>query len=53
MELFTIPPKFALLFFIPVIGFGLSLRKGNSCSLSYYTDRAMYSWEIHLWMTIK
>ena len=34
MELVTIPPEFALLFFIPVIGFGLSLKKGYDVSLT-------------------
>ena len=34
MELIIVPPEFALLFFLPMIGFGLSLRQGHDLSIS-------------------
>ena len=34
MDLIVVPPEFALLFFLPMIGFGLTLRKGHDVSLA-------------------
>jgi hypothetical protein len=32
MDLVIVPPEFAFLFFLPMIGFGLSLRQGHDLS---------------------
>jgi hypothetical protein len=34
MNLIVVPPEFVLLFFIPMIAFGLSLRQGHDLSLA-------------------